>query len=134
MDINDIVMVPIFLQALIVETPSSEPKESSPANLVALKTQTSELRDQIRRIEKDEDFKHSSRRSISVASGQAGSGGPTHPAALKATEKHRKKLAELEAQLVLASPSLLFQVSQVHKKVCCNLVYVVIYWWHESIV
>ena len=107
-------MVPIFLQALIVETPSSEPKESSPANLVALKTQTSELRDQIRRIEKDEDFKHSSRRS--VASGQAGSGGSTHPAALKATEKHRKKLAELEAQLVLASPSLLFQVSQVHEK------------------
>ena len=107
-------MVPIFLQALIVETPSSEPKESSPANLVALKTQTSELRDQIRRIEKDEDFKHSSRRSM--ASGQAGSGGSTHPLALKATEKHRKKLAELEAQLVLASPSLLFQVSQVHKK------------------
>ena len=45
------------MQALIVEEPSSEPKESNPANLVALKTQTTALRDQIYRLEKEEEFK-----------------------------------------------------------------------------
>ena len=99
-----------------METPSSEPKESNPANLVALKTQTSELRDQIRRIEKDEEFKHSSRRSVlSSSGGHTSSSSSHHPAATKATEKHRKKLAELEAQLVLASPALLFQVRRLQQ-------------------
>ena len=98
-----------------METPSSEPKESNPANLVALKTQTSELRDQIRRIEKDEEFKHSSRRSVLSSSGGHTSSSSHHPAATKATEKHRKKLAELEAQLVLASPALLFQVRRLQQ-------------------
>ena len=56
---------------------------------------------QIHRIEKD-DFK--GRRSSSQSNASMG----TYS---KASEKFRKKLAELEAQLVLASPSLLFQVS-----------------------
>ena len=112
-----------FPQALIVEEPSSEPKEHNPANLVSLKTQTSALRDQIQRIEKEEEWKGSggssnARRSsvnsggsngsgnaAAASSGQAGGAGGS-----RSTEKHRKRLAELEAQLVLASPSLLFQV------------------------
>merc|ERR1719210_745890 len=97
--------------ALIVEEPSSEPKESHPANLVSLRTQASSLRDQIHRIEKEEQVKgtlnsrsKNSNSSSSLQSNQI-------PANLKATEKHRKKLAEVEAQLVLASPTLVFQVS-----------------------
>merc|ERR1711902_190512 len=43
--------------ALIVEEPSSEPRESHPANLVSLRTQASSLRDQILRIEKEEEVK-----------------------------------------------------------------------------
>ena len=90
----------VLFQALIVEEPSSEPRESSPANLVSLKTSTAALRDQIYRLEKEEEWKHGARKSSNGLS-LAGS---------KSTEKQRKKLAELEAQLVLASPSLLFQV------------------------
>lgn len=91
-----------------MEEPSSEPKENNPANMVALKTQTAALRDQIFRLEKDEEFKQSGRRS-STKEGSLGHGA-SPPGPSKATEKHRKKLSELEAQLVLASPSLLFQV------------------------
>ncbi len=40
-------MFHVCLQLLIVEEPSNEPKENAPANLVALKTQTSSLRDQV---------------------------------------------------------------------------------------
>ena len=36
-----------MLQVLIVEEPSSEPKEAKPANLVMLKTMASSLRDTI---------------------------------------------------------------------------------------
>ena len=102
------------LQALIVEEPSSEPKESNPANLVALKTQTTALRDQIYRLEKEEEFKSGGgggaggrRASGKSVSGDGGGGGVRHS---KATEKPRKKLAEVEAQLLLASPGLVFQV------------------------
>ena len=101
------------MQALIVEEPSSEPKESSPANLVALKTQTTALRDQIYRLEKEEEFKSGGggRRASgkSLSSGDVGGGGVRHS---KATEKPRKKLAEVEAQLLLASPGLVFQVRE----------------------
>uniref|UniRef100_A0A0K2TVS8 Active breakpoint cluster regionrelated proteinlike [Megachile rotundata] n=1 Tax=Lepeophtheirus salmonis TaxID=72036 RepID=A0A0K2TVS8_LEPSM len=80
--------------ALIVEEPSSEPKENSPANLVSLRTQAAALRDQILRIEKEEEWKGVKKGLVS-----------------KASEKHRKKLAEIESLLVLASPSLVFQVA-----------------------
>ena len=95
-----------------MEEPSSEPKESAPANLVSLKTQTASLRDQIYRLEKEEEWKGSS------GSGGSGSGSrkTSQPGQIgnmfKSTEKFRKKLAEIEAQLVLASPSLLFQVGE----------------------
>ena len=106
-----------------MEEPSSEPKESHPANLVSLRTQASSLRDQIHRIEKEEQVKgtlnsrggkntnNSSTTSLSsVNSSQSPS---SQIANLKATEKHRKKLAEVEAQLVLASPTLVFQVLKI---------------------
>ncbi len=115
----------LFSQALIVEEPSSEPRENNPANLVSLRTQASALRDQIHRIDKEEAAKlsahgggggggGSTRRGSSSSSSsqqqqqQQSSYGVAPPS--RATEKHRKRLVELEAQLVLASPSLLFQV------------------------
>ena len=102
-------------QALIVEEPSIEPKESNPANLVSLKTQASAVRDQIHRTEKDE-FKGRRTQSLNAShngsshnsNGNISGGGVSYS---KASEKHRKKLAEIEAQLVLASPTLLFQVN-----------------------
>ena len=97
-----------WFQALIVEEPSSEPRESHPANLVSLRTQAASLRDQILRTEKEEEVKGTlnSRRS-NISDG----GKVTSVAAFsKATEKLRKKLAEVEANLVLASPNLVFQV------------------------
>ena len=96
-----------------MEEPSSEPRESGPANLVALKTQATALRDQIYRLEKEEEFKSGGggaggrRASGKSVSGDGGGGGVRHS---KATEKPRKKLAEVEAQLLLASPGLVFQV------------------------
>ena len=45
-----------------MEEPSSEPRESSPANLVALKTAATALRDQIYRLEREEEFKSGGRR------------------------------------------------------------------------
>ena len=93
---------------MIVEEPSSEPRESHPANLVSLRTQAASLRDQILRIEKEEEVKGTlnSRRSTQSSDGKI--------AFTKATEKLRKKLAEVEANLVLASPNLVFQVILMH--------------------
>ena len=98
-----------FFQALIVEEPSSEPRESSPANLVALKTQATALRDQIYRLEREEEFKSGGGRRASASSTSNGGSGSVMRQS-KATEKPRKKLAEVEAQLLLASPGLVFQV------------------------
>ena len=79
-------------QILIVEEPSSEPRETKPANLVALKTGASSLRDSINQSEKEEEWRGKGRSNS------------------KSIDKLRRNLAELEAQLVLASPNLLFQV------------------------
>lgn len=78
---------------LIVEEPSSEPRETKPANLVSLKTAASSLRDSISQSEKEEEWRGKGRSN------------------LKSIDKLRRNLAELEAQLVLASPNLLFQVN-----------------------
>ena len=107
-----------LFKALIVEEPASEPREPHPANLVSLRTAAAALRDQIHRIEKEEEVKGTlNNRRTSGGSGSSSNlpgstaGGQNPTANLKATEKPRKKLAEVEAQLVLASPSLVFQVS-----------------------
>jgi len=81
-------------EVLIVEEPSSEPKETKPANLVMLKTAASSLRDSIVQAEREDEWRGRGRGLNSRV------------------EKQRKALAELEAQLVLASPHLLFQVAQ----------------------
>ena len=110
-------------QALIVEEPSTEPKESNPANLVSLKTQAASLRDQIYRIEKEEEMKGegksssggSRRHSNSTSSGGSGGGSAVNQPSFhhsKASRKFRDKLAEIEAQIVLAAPELLFQVGK----------------------
>ena len=99
------------MQALIVEEPSSEPKESNPANLVTLKTQTTALRDQIYRLEREEEFKSGGGRRASGKSIPSTGDSRNLPHS-KATEKPRKKLAEVEAQLLLASPGLVFQVRE----------------------
>jgi hypothetical protein len=86
---------------------------------VSLRTAAAALRDQIHRIEKEEEVKGTlnNRRTSGSGSGSSSNlpgstaGGQNPTANLKATEKPRKKLAEVEAQLVLASPSLVFQVS-----------------------
>lgn len=75
---------------MIFEEPGVEPRESSPPNIVALKSAASTVRDQLlweQRAVGAERQRRSSR-----------------------SEKHRKKLADLEAQLVLASPNLVFRV------------------------
>lgn len=69
------------------ESSPTEPKESSPINIVQLKSQACTVRDQIMMEERDEK--------------KSGS---------RTNDKHKKKLADLEGQLVLASPNLVFKI------------------------
>ncbi|XP_058443873.1 active breakpoint cluster region-related protein isoform X2 [Malaya genurostris] len=75
---------------VICEESVNDPKETSPINIVHLKSQACTVRDQIMLDERDEKKQRSS-----------GS---------RAGDKHKKKLADLEAQLVLASPNLVFKI------------------------
>ncbi|XP_055637377.1 active breakpoint cluster region-related protein isoform X2 [Toxorhynchites rutilus septentrionalis] len=75
---------------VICEESANDPKETSPINIVHLKSQACTVRDQIMMDEKEEKKQRTS-----------GS---------RAGDKHRKKLADLEAQLVLASPNLVFKI------------------------
>ncbi|XP_055523365.1 active breakpoint cluster region-related protein isoform X1 [Wyeomyia smithii] len=75
---------------VICEESANDPKETSPINIVHLKSQACTVRDQIMLDEKDEKKQRS--------------GGS------RVGDKHRKKLADLEAQLVLASPNLVFKI------------------------
>ncbi|XP_043274295.1 active breakpoint cluster region-related protein isoform X2 [Venturia canescens] len=68
-----------------------EPREASPANVVSLRSQACTVRDQILWEERNDEKR-------------TRLGG-------RVSEKNRKKLAELEAQLVLASPNLVLRVS-----------------------
>ncbi|XP_054730679.1 active breakpoint cluster region-related protein isoform X2 [Anastrepha obliqua] len=69
---------------------SADLKESSPANILQLKTQACTVRDQLLLEEKDD----KGRKSNGMRSG----------------DKYRRKLADLESQLVLASPNLVFRI------------------------
>lgn len=75
----------------VVSEDGLEPRENSPANVVSLRSQACTVRDQILWEERNDEKKNRSQRY---------------------SEKNRKKLAELEAQLVLASPNLVMRVSQ----------------------
>uniref|UniRef100_A0A7G3AQH7 Putative rac gtpase-activating protein bcr/abr n=1 Tax=Lutzomyia longipalpis TaxID=7200 RepID=A0A7G3AQH7_LUTLO len=70
-----------------------DPKEVNPVNILQLKSQACTVRDQIH-VEKQEMEKNKGKGNAS-----------------KVSDKHRKKLAELESQLVLASPNLVFRLS-----------------------
>lgn len=75
----------------VVTEDGIEPRETSPANVVALRSQACTVRDQILWEERNDEKR--------IRLGGRGS------------EKNRKKLAELEAQLVLASPNLVLRVA-----------------------
>lgn len=68
----------------IIEDSANDPKENNPVNILQLKSQACTVRDQIMLEEKDDKK--------------------------RAGDKHRKKLSDLEAQLVLASPNLVFRI------------------------
>lgn len=70
---------------VLCEETATEPKEANPINIIQLKSQLCTLRDQIMMEEKEE--------------------------RKRASEKHRKKLSELEGQLVLASPNLVLKIT-----------------------
>ncbi|XP_023247282.1 active breakpoint cluster region-related protein [Copidosoma floridanum] len=82
----------IPMSEVVVMEDGIEPRENSPANVVVLRSQACTVRDQILWEEKNEEKK--------IRLGGRGS------------EKNRKKLAELEAQLILASPNLIFKIAQ----------------------
>ncbi|OXU28720.1 hypothetical protein TSAR_012957 [Trichomalopsis sarcophagae] len=82
----------IPITEVVVMEDGIEPRENSPANVVVLRSQACTVRDQILWEEKNDDKR--------IRLGGRGS------------EKNRKKLAELEAQLVLASPNLILKVGQ----------------------
>lgn len=75
----------------ILEESSPDPKENSPVNILHLKSQACTVRDQIMLEEKEEK--------------------KSKPLGSRSNDKHRKKLHELEVQLVLASPNLVFRIS-----------------------
>lgn len=82
--------IPLKDVLVFEEDTTTELKESSPANILQLKSQACTVRDQILMEEKDEKKIKSN--------------------GLRIGDKHRRKLAELEAQLVLASPNLVFRI------------------------
>lgn len=69
----------------VIDDIEAEPKEANWTNLIQLKSQACTVRDQIMLEEKEEKK--------------------------RSGDKHRKKLADLEAQLVLASPNLVLKLS-----------------------
>ncbi|XP_049536157.1 uncharacterized protein LOC125951357 isoform X2 [Anopheles darlingi] len=85
---------------LICEESANDSKEASPINIVQLKSQACTVRDQIMLDERDEMGRRGGGSRLGGAPGGSSRVG----------DKHRKKLADLEAQLVLASPNLVFKI------------------------
>ncbi|XP_022919378.1 active breakpoint cluster region-related protein isoform X2 [Onthophagus taurus] len=82
-------------QIEILEEMMNNPYETTSAEIVLLKSRASTCRDQIRQEEKVDDKK------IRISRGGA--------------EKHRKRLLDIESQLVLVSPNLVFKLK--HKQI-----------------
>lgn len=79
-------------------TSSNEAKETNPVNLLSLKSQASTVRDLILAEEQEKKQKSYGSRSM---------------------DKYRKKLHDIEAQLVLASPNLVFRIgNKTTNKIC----------------
>jgi len=87
---------------------AAEPKEASPPSIVALKSAACTVRDQILWQERQLDLKVRNFLQPHVTKFDS-IFFQKHGAR---AEKQRKKLADLEAQLVLASPNLVFRVGQ----------------------
>ncbi|KAA0186753.1 hypothetical protein HAZT_HAZT009770 [Hyalella azteca] len=95
----------ISLHDILIEACSSleQFKEANPPNLVNLKSQAATVRDQLRRLEGSSD------KPSGTGGVQSGGGGLLHNSRV---DKLRKRLSELEAQLILASPSLPWRVGR----------------------
>lgn len=78
--------IPLRDICVLEETLAADPKEHSPVNILQLKSQACTVRDQIM-LESRDDKK------------------------VRTGDKHRKKLHDLEAQLVLASPNLVLRIN-----------------------
>ncbi|CAG9770578.1 unnamed protein product [Ceutorhynchus assimilis] len=76
---------------LILEETMANLHETSPSNIVSLKSQASNIRDQLRQEEKLNEEKHRLKSS-------------------RGSDKFRKRLIELESQLVLVSPNLVYRI------------------------
>lgn len=84
----------------ISSTGNNEAKETNPVNLLLLKSQASTVRDLILAEEQEK------KNSKSYGS--------------RSMDKYRKKLHDIEAQLVLASPNLLFRIGNKTTNKICN--------------
>ncbi|KAI4471199.1 breakpoint cluster region protein bcr [Holotrichia oblita] len=80
----------IPVEDIVIEEPTSNPYEVSSSNIVSLKSQASNIRDQLRQEEKNAEDK-----KIRLG---------------RSSEKYKKRLLELESQLVLVSPNLIFKL------------------------
>ncbi|XP_060535891.1 active breakpoint cluster region-related protein isoform X2 [Cylas formicarius] len=76
---------------LILEETTANLHETSQSNIVALKSQASNVRDQLRQEEKVNEERH-------------------RPKLSRGSDKFRKRLIELESQLVLVSPNLVYRI------------------------
>ncbi|KAJ8969153.1 hypothetical protein NQ314_001894 [Rhamnusium bicolor] len=76
---------------LTLEETTANLHEIAPSNIVALKSQASNVRDQLRQEEKANEDKNRSKLS-------------------RGSDKYRKRLIELESQLVLVSPNLVYRI------------------------
>ena len=86
------VCVIVLVKVSLVEYYDKEPMESKPANLIALKTSAQCLRDKIAQAERQTRWGSQDKED-------------------KNMDKMRKKLQQLENQIVLALPGILLQVS-----------------------
>lgn len=100
----------------------SDHKEHSPANMLQLKSQACTVRDQILLENRESSASAAAAAAAAAASSSASAGAdstgatggePLAPEKKRtaAGDKHRKKLHDLEAQLVLASPNLVLRIS-----------------------
>ncbi|GJQ70902.1 EG:23E12.2 [Trypoxylus dichotomus] len=80
----------IPVEDIVIEEPTTNPYEVSSSNIVSLKSQASNIRDQLRQEERNAEDK-----KIRLG---------------RSSEKYKKRLLELESQLVLVSPNLIFKL------------------------
>lgn len=97
----------------VLEESAFDPKEHSPVNILQLKSQACTVRDQILLENRESAAAASADGSANASGGGATTTTEAVPEKKRsaAGDKHRKKLFDLEAQLVLASPNLVLRIS-----------------------